>query len=121
MDQENSHFKDFIENTSLIDMPFCNGSFTWSDHRAGKHQIASKLDRFLISDNAVHLGGDFLAAILSHTGSDHWSIALQWQRPGNLTRRPFRFEEFWLSHPSFKDFVKTTWTSFTPPEGSKMF
>lgn len=121
MDQENSHFKDFIENTSLIDMPFCNGTFTWSNRRAGKHQIASKLDRFLISDNAVHLGGDFLAAILSHTGSDHWSIALQWQRPGNLTRRPFRFEEFWLSHPSFKDFVKTTWTSFTPPEGSKMF
>ena len=121
MEQENSHFKDFIQNTSLIDMPFCNGTFTWSNRRVGRHQIASKLDCFLISDNAVHLGGDFSATILSHTGSDHWPIALQWQRPGNLTRRPFRFEEFWLSHPSLKDFVKTTWTSFIPPEGSKMY
>eukprot|EP00253_Pinus_taeda_P019202 PITA_19202 len=75
-------FKDFIHNASLIDMPFCNGTFTWSNRRGGKHQIASKLDRFLISDNAVHLGGDLTAAILAHSESDHWPIALQWQRPG---------------------------------------
>ena len=86
MEQENNHFKDFIQNTSLIDMPFCNGTFTWCNRRAGKHQIASKLDRFLISDNAVHLGGDISAAIHAHTGSDHWSIALQWQRPGDVIR-----------------------------------
>lgn len=121
LEQENIHFKDFIQNASLIDVPFCNGTFTWSNRRAGKHQIASKLDRFLISDNAIHLGGDITAAILPHAGSDHWPIALQWQRPGDQTRRPFCFEGFWLTHPEFKDLVKTTWTSFTPPEGSKMY
>eukprot|EP00253_Pinus_taeda_P029510 PITA_29510 len=83
LEQENTHFKDFIQNASLIDMHFCNGTFTWINRRAGKHQIASKLDR--------------------------------------TTRRPFRFEEFWFTHPSFKDFVHSTWTSFSPPEGSKMF
>lgn len=117
MEPEVAHFKDFIQNASLIDMPLCNGTFTWSNRRAGKHQIASKLDRFLISDNAVHLGGDISAAILAHTGSDHWPIALQWQRLGDLTKRPFRFEGFWLSHPTFKDFVKTIWASFVPPKG----
>eukprot|EP00253_Pinus_taeda_P007130 PITA_07130 len=121
MDPYNFHFKDFIQNTSLIDMPFGNGTFTWSNRRASRHQIASKLDCFLIPDNVVHLGGDFSAAILPHTGSNHWPIALQWQRPGNPTRRPFRFEELWLMHPSFKDMVKNIWTTFTPPEGSKMF
>eukprot|EP00253_Pinus_taeda_P033177 PITA_33177 len=90
-------------------------------NRAGKHQIASKLDRFLISDNSVHLGGDFLAVILPHSGSDHWPVALQWKCPGNNIRRPFHFEEFWFTHPSLKDFVHSTWTSFNPPEGSKMF
>jgi len=121
LEPEAASFKDFIQSTSLIDMPFCNGTFTWSNRRAGKHQIASKLDRFLISDNATNLGGDLSAAILAHTGSNHWPIALQWQRPGDATKRPFRFEGFWLSHPAFKDFVSTTWASFVPPEGSKMF
>jgi len=120
LEQENSHFKNFIQNASLIDLQFCNGTFTWINRRVGIHQIASKLDRFLISDNSVHLGGDFSAAILPHSGSDHWPVALQWQRPGNNIQRPFRFEEFWFTHPSLRDFVNTTWTSFSPPEGSKM-
>eukprot|EP00253_Pinus_taeda_P019736 PITA_19736 len=71
LEPEVDHFKDFIQNASLIDMSFCNGTFTWSNRRSGKHQIASKLDRFLISDNAVHLGGDLTAEILAHSGSDH--------------------------------------------------
>lgn len=121
LEYENTHFKDFIQNTSLIDLQFCNGMHTWGNHRAGKHQIASKLDIFLVLDNSVHLGGDVAAAILPHSGLDHWPISLQWQRPGNTSRRPFRIEEFWLTHPTFKDFIKTTWKTFIPPKGSKMF
>lgn len=121
LEPEVDHFKDFIQNASLLDMPFCNGTFTWNNHRGGKHQIASKLDRFLISDNAVHLGGDLTTAILAHSGSDHWPIALQWQRPGDWTKRPFCFEGFWLTHPALKDFFRTISASFIPPEGSKMY
>eukprot|EP00253_Pinus_taeda_P005752 PITA_05752 len=108
LENEDCHFKDFIQATSLIDMSFCNGTFTWSNRRSGKHQIASKLDRFLLSDSAVHLGGDISSAILAHSGLDHWPIALQWQRPGSTTKRPFRFEGFWLTHPTFRDFQKLT-------------
>eukprot|EP00253_Pinus_taeda_P027218 PITA_27218 len=68
LEPEVDRFKDFIQNASLIDMPFCNGTFTWSNRRGGKFQIASKLDRFLISDNAVHIGGDLTAEILAHSG-----------------------------------------------------
>eukprot|EP00253_Pinus_taeda_P028234 PITA_28234 len=103
LEQEDCHFKDFIQASSLIDMPFCNGTLTWSNRRAGRHQIASKLDRFLLSDNAVHLGGDISSVILAHPGSDHSPIALQWQRPGSTIKRPFIFESFWLTHPNFKE------------------
>eukprot|EP00253_Pinus_taeda_P014977 PITA_14977 len=89
MEQENGLFKEFIQNNSLIDLQFCNGMHTWSNHRTRKHQIAFKLDRFLISDNAVHSGGDIATANLPYSGSDHWPISLQWQRPGNATRQPF--------------------------------
>eukprot|EP00253_Pinus_taeda_P024854 PITA_24854 len=76
LEQENGHFKEFIQNNLLIDMQFSNGMHTWSNCRAGQQQIASRLDRFLISDNAVHLGDDISASILPYTGSDHWPISL---------------------------------------------
>lgn len=121
LELEDAHFKDFIKNNSLIDMQFFNSMHTWSNRRIGRKQIASKLDIFLISDNAVHLGGDLSASILPYSSSDHWPISLQWQRPGNVTKRPFHFEAFWLSHPAFKDFIRSTWTSFPQLEGTKMF
>lgn len=44
LEQENGHFKDFIQNNSLIDLQFCNGTHTWRNRRVGKHQTAYKLD-----------------------------------------------------------------------------
>jgi len=117
---ESSHFKDFIQNNLLIDFPFNNGMCTWNNKRSGSQQIASWLDRFLLSDNAIHLG-DFTATILPLSGSDHWPISLQWQRPGNSTRRSFRFEVFWLTHTKFNNLVFSIWKSFIPLEGLKMY
>lgn len=36
LEQEVAHFKDFIYNNALIDMQFCNGTHTWSNHRTGR-------------------------------------------------------------------------------------
>jgi len=112
--------KDFIQSNWLIDLPSNNGLFTWTNKREGAQNIASRLDRFLVSDNAPYLGGDIIASILPISGSDHWPIALQWHRPGNNTKRPFHFETFWLTHPNFNEFVRQTWLKFNPTGGSKM-
>eukprot|EP00253_Pinus_taeda_P013241 PITA_13241 len=112
--------KNFVRSNWLIDLPSNNGLFTWTNKREGDLQIASRLDRFLISDNAPHLGGDIISSILPISGSDHWPIELQWQRPGNTTKRPFRFEYFWLTHPNFKDFVRQSWLNYQPSGTSKM-
>eukprot|EP00253_Pinus_taeda_P025264 PITA_25264 len=79
-------------------------------------------------DNGIrdgHLLKDFtqsnwLIDFPSNNGLDHWPIALQWHRPGNTTKHPFRFETFWLTHPEFKDFVRQTWIKYNPTGGSKM-
>ena len=112
--------KNFIINNWLIDIPTSNGIFTWTNKREGIQQIASRLDRFLISDNATYVGGDFSATILPFSGSDHWPIELQWNRPGNNLKRPFRFEEFWLNQPDFNELVKATWNTFLPDASTKM-
>ena len=87
----------------------------------GGRQIASKLDQFLLSDNAIHLGGDLSASILPLAGSDHWPISLQWQSIGTYLKILFKFEAFWLTHPSFKAMVHSIWKNFIPPKGSKMY
>lgn len=86
LDKESCNLKNFTQNNWLIDMPFNNGFFTWNNKRVGSHQIASRLDRFFLSDNEIHLGGDLSASILPLTGSDHWPITLQWTRPSNTAR-----------------------------------
>lgn len=64
-------FKDFITNNQLVDLQTSNGTFTWTNKHSGPQHIASCLDRFLMTDNAIHLGGDFHASILPLAGSDH--------------------------------------------------
>eukprot|EP00253_Pinus_taeda_P026862 PITA_26862 len=81
------------------------------------NMIASLEER---QDNAVHTGGEFIANIVPFSGSDHWPIALHWNRPGTDIKRPFRFEAFWLSHPEFKDFVQETWQKCDPTTPTKM-
>jgi len=71
LELKDAYFKEFIQNNSLIDMQFCNGTHTWSNWRIGRQQITSKLDRFLILDNAVHLGGDLSTSVLPYLGADH--------------------------------------------------
>jgi len=120
LDCESTHFKNYIHNNKLIDMEFNNGFYTWNNKRADAHKIASWLDRFLISDNAIHLGGDLLASILPLSSSDHWPIRHHWQRLGDNVHTPFRFEAFWLNHPDFHNLITETWRNFTPLEGTKM-
>eukprot|EP00253_Pinus_taeda_P034780 PITA_34780 len=112
--------KDFIQSNWLIDLPTANDLFTWTNRRVIPMQIASRLDRFLISDNAVHVGGEFTAHIIPFSGSDHWPIEMLWNKPGNNIKKPFRFEAFWLSHPKFKEFITSTWQNCNPIEHSKM-
>jgi len=114
-------FRNYIQNNHLMDIHTSNGVYTWSNKCSGSQRIASRLDRFLISDNAIHLGGDFHASIVPQGGPDHWPIMLQWARPCTKSNRPFRFEAFWFTNPNFKTVVKEAWKAFIPSEGTKMF
>lgn len=38
-----------------------------------------------------------------------------------LLRRPFKFEQFWISHPELLEFIKKWWREFDPPRRTNMF
>ena len=71
LDQDTNDFNSLIDKLNLIDLEAINGTFTWTNRRTGSHQIACKLDRFLIYDSLMLEGIDMEASILNTHGLDH--------------------------------------------------
>lgn len=74
-------FSKKIYDLDLVDVITTNSLYTWSNQRSGDRNIASHLDRFMLSECILIEGGDLAALVLPTAGSDHWSISLEW-RPG---------------------------------------
>jgi exonuclease III len=121
LDRDSSDFNSLIDDLHLIDLEANNGIHTWTNRRTGIHQIACKLDRFLISDSLMMEGTTMEATILNFSGSDHWPIQLWLDVPATPGKKPFRFEQFWLDHPDFQANIQDWWREAEVPRGSKMY
>jgi hypothetical protein len=71
LDRDSSDFNSLIENLHLIDLDTNNGLHTWTNRRTGIHQIACKLDIFLVSESLMLEGTAMESTILNFPGSDH--------------------------------------------------
>lgn len=94
-------FQNFITKMKLVDMETSNGIFTWNNKRGGPTQVASKLDKFIVSEELLLMGSNITALILPFGGSDHWPIQLEASLFGKPRNSPFRFENAWLTHSDF--------------------
>eukprot|EP00253_Pinus_taeda_P032924 PITA_32924 len=72
-------FQTFTDIMKLVDIVTSNGIFTWNNKRGGESQVASKLDRFMISKDLMLNNKEISARILPLGGSDHWSVHLEVQ------------------------------------------
>eukprot|EP00253_Pinus_taeda_P021470 PITA_21470 len=103
-------FTDFIETVKLVDIHPKSGLFTWNNRRWGDRLIASRLDKFLISESIIMDGIIAESDILPSGGLDHWPISLIVEVQDTPRNKPFRFEKFWLDHPNFLEMVKKWWS-----------
>eukprot|EP00253_Pinus_taeda_P009203 PITA_09203 len=87
-------FNELIEDLRLVDIQTINGICTWNNRRGGKNQIASRLDRFLVSEGIMNKDIFVETKIMPSLGSDHWPIRLEVDIKVNQGKRPFRFEAF---------------------------
>eukprot|EP00253_Pinus_taeda_P028344 PITA_28344 len=76
-DQSMEEFNELITEQRLVDIPTTNDVFTWNNRRGGKNQIASRLDRFLLSKQILNRDVFIETKILPGLGSDHWPIRLE--------------------------------------------
>eukprot|EP00253_Pinus_taeda_P012046 PITA_12046 len=105
----------------MVDIHPKSGLFIWTNRRGEDRLIASRLDRFLISESIIMDGILAESDILPSGGSDHWPISLIVEVQGTRRNKPFRFEKFWLDHPNFLEMVKKWWSEPLEVRGSKMF
>ena len=69
----------------------------------------------------MELGSEIHASVLFAVGLDHWPMELWWSSLGSQFKKPFRFEQFWLGHPYFKEKVKPWWEDLSEKEGQIMY
>ena len=61
------------------------------------------------------------STILNFSGSDHWPLQLWVDVLATPSKKPFRFEQFWLDHPDFRANIQDWWREAEVPCGSKMY
>lgn len=105
----------------LVDSETHNGRFTWNNKRGGEAQVASKLDRFLLSEELMLTNREITASVLPFGGSDHWPIQLEIKGIDSPRNRPFRFENIWLSHQNFISNIEKWWSEDLQIQGTIMF
>eukprot|EP00253_Pinus_taeda_P024373 PITA_24373 len=114
-------FQNFITNMKLGYMETSNGIFTWNNKRGGPTKVASKLDKFMVSEELLLKGSNITALILPFGGLDYWPIQLEASLFGKPRNTLFRFENAWLTHSNFLTNIEQWWKEDLHLQGTKVF
>jgi hypothetical protein len=98
-------FDQFLEDLELVDMPLLGRRFTWF-HPNGVSM--SRLDRILLSEDWLIKWTNPSVWALARDVSDHCPLVIRYNSE-DWGPKPFRFNNFWLQHKSFRDLVIQTW------------
>lgn len=100
-----------LHDTSLIDMGFKGNRYTWRRGRTERTFIAKRLDRVFCCAQTRLKWQETTVTHLPFLSSDHMPLYIQLSPEGKTDprKRPFRFEEAWLSHPGFQELLRNSW------------
>ena len=99
-------FNNFIEDSSLVDLPVCGRLFTW--YRGDGHSM-SRLDRFLLNDVWCMTWPNCTQIALQRGLSDHVPLVLRVDVV-NWGPQPLRMLKCWADIPGYENFVREQWS-----------
>jgi len=106
-----------LHQAELEDLRYVGLRFTWSTS-SGANRKMRKIDRVLVN-NLWSLHFSYSEANFLTSGiSDHSPMVVKVIQPV-LRRKPFKFFDFWMEHPSFQAIVNQVWEA--PGEGVPIF
>ena len=103
-------FDEFIKEAELRDIPLVNGKFTWLNFR--EVAAKSRIDRFLFSNGWEGMLKEVRQEIGLRVCLDHFPLILD-TAPVSWGSTPFRFENMWLGHPTFRQECEMWWRSIS--------
>ena len=105
-------FRDVIDECGFMDFGYIGPNFTWSKHYIDGHSIWQRLDRELATNQWFMKYPGTIVHHLPCISSDHCLLLI------NLTgieipsyKKPFRFEEMWLSDSRCGEVDEAAWRS----------
>uniref|UniRef100_A0A2N9HP80 Reverse transcriptase domain-containing protein n=1 Tax=Fagus sylvatica TaxID=28930 RepID=A0A2N9HP80_FAGSY len=97
-----TEYRNCMNTCGMIDLGFSGPKYTWTNGQDISTLIMQRLDRAWVNSDWRILFPEAYVTHLARTHSDHCPILLSlWPSIHNPLPRPFRFENFWLSHPEF--------------------
>ncbi|XP_030467298.1 uncharacterized protein LOC115686220 [Syzygium oleosum] len=110
-------FKECLDHAGLEDLRYVGCRYTWS-HSSGANRKMRKIDRVLTNASWSQIFS-YLEANFPPPGiSDHSPMVIKIVPP-STSNKPFKFFNFWASHPTFLDLVTQVWDMHI--EGTPMF
>ena len=113
--RENSQMQDFrdvIDECGFMDLGFISPNFTWAKHYNDGHSIWERLDHGLASNPWFLWFPGTKVHHLPCLSSDHCPLFIN---PSGLEipsyKKPFKFEEMWLSDSGCGEVVEAAWRS----------
>jgi hypothetical protein len=105
---EMNMFNELISNLNLVDIPFSGRNYSWSNMQTDP--LLVKLDWVFTSSSWTLTFPATFVQTLSRPISDHTPYVLHIGSSIPKSKL-FRFENFWVDHPSFLDTVDLHWNS----------
>ena len=103
-------FKDCLDKCNMVDMGFSGSRYTWINRREINNLIQERIDRVFMNPSWCLLYPNAKVSHLTRCHSDNCPILLETNPSRQLhLPRPFKFQSFWLSDPSFPNVVKQAW------------
>jgi len=103
-------FNNWIENCGLMDMKSSGRRFSWCNGQRGLSHSWAKLDRGLLNASCLTRFPNVNNSYLSRSTSDHSPMFIQFQSELFLYGPSlFRFQQMWIEHPDFHEFVGSIW------------
>uniref|UniRef100_A0A2N9J5F1 RNase H type-1 domain-containing protein n=1 Tax=Fagus sylvatica TaxID=28930 RepID=A0A2N9J5F1_FAGSY len=120
-DRQMQAFLNVLDDCGLVDLGFNGFPFTWCNNRDPPNTTWVRLDRVVVTMEWLER---FPRARVDHLDvikSDHKCLWLNCETPSNRRqrRKPFRFEEMWMSDSGCEQTIMEAWSSARP--GTEMF
>ncbi|XP_030440998.1 uncharacterized protein LOC115663090 [Syzygium oleosum] len=100
-------FGDCLNQAGLEDLRYVGWRYTWT-YSSGDNRKLRKIDRVLINDLWNQLFSFSEATFLAPGISDHSPMVIKIFPPLS-SNKPFKFFNFWATHPKFLDLVAQAW------------